>query len=584
MATPPGWTVAVPPPPTHTQTHTPQPKFCCSVVHARCRYHPRSDGEIAAADAEAPLIVLDEGLVVVVVDESGWAHGQVQPKACRDWFWGVLFLAQFAVVVTLAVMGVVNLVREGSRWSPFNDYDDDDGSPSNPTDDGSHNGGGGDANLINGAGLWFFLTITGSVVAISSLLMHCLLGALSPMMIQISLVASPVCFGLIFVAAMIVFNLPLAFFSLFASAIGVFYAWGVWHRIPFASANIDLAMRALGDNHGLWVLAYAMTLKAVLWTLLWTCTFLQVFAFSHGWVYECDDEGRTDDASAPPSCRLSARGKCIAVGLFLSLFWTAEVLKNLFHTTIAGVVGTWWFAPDEARSSSAGAGGTGGRSCSCCRTWCGCSPAIYDSWVRSCVYSFGSICLGSLLVGLMRVVQLIVRCGRQQREQSRDPSQGGSLCLCLLQCVVDYLEYLLEYINQWSFVYVGLYGYDYWTAGKQVTTLLKQRGWSVIVNDQLVSRSLSMMSTLIGVVTGVIGVMVGFFFLGPLGSAYSFFVGLILGMLSCNILFGVVTSAVNTIVVCFAESPNQLRLNHPPELYQKLTQAWRAAYPDDCGF
>jgi hypothetical protein len=490
-------------------------------------------------------------------------------------------------------MGLVSLIKEGSQWSPFNDDDDDN---TTPTDDDTHSGGGGgDANLINGAGVWFFVTMTGSVIVITSLLMQLLLGTLSHMMIQISLIVSPICFGIFFVIAMILFNLPLAFCFLFLCALGIFYAWGVWHRIPFASANIDIAMRALRDNHGLWVVAYTMTLQTILWTVLWTCTFLQVLFFDPHWVFDCDDETTVPDnngnSSSSSVCRMAPRGKVIITFLLLSLFWTSEVLKNLFHTTIAGVVGTWWFAPDEARTSPPPYDNNNNNattSYSCCRTCCGCSPAIYDSWGRSSVYSFGSICLGSLLVGIMRVLQLIVRCGRQQRRQSRpgDPSSsgGGDLFFCLLQCLVDNLEYLLEYINQWSFVYVGLYGYDYWTAGKQVTTLFQQRGWSVIVNDQLVNRSLAMMSTLIAFITGVIGVIVGFFFLGPLGAAYSFLMGFVLGMTSCGILFGVVTSAVNTVVVCFAESPNQLRFNHSPELYQKLAHAWRVAYPNDCGF
>jgi hypothetical protein len=288
------------------------------------------------------------------------------------------------------------------------------------------------------------------------------------------------------------------------------------------------------------------------------------------------------------------------------LFWTAQVLKNLFHTTIAGVIGTWWFDPVDGTTNNNVTATTdaeaairnetgnrmdhptsqrrgGGRS-----YCCGCTPAIYDSWIRSSFYSFGSICFGSLLVGIMQVLQMIVKCGRarQQQQQQDGPRgpRGGDLLCCLLQFVVDNLEYLLRYFNQWAFVYVGLYGYDYWTAGKQVTSLFQARGWSNIINDQLISRALGMMSLLIGLVTGVLGTLIGFFFFGPFGALPTFFIGMVLGSMSCNILFGVVVSAVNTIVVCFAESPNQLRLNHPPELYRQLVQAWQVAYPQECGF
>jgi hypothetical protein len=455
---------------------------------------------------------------VRVIDDSTWEHyGQAQSKACRDWFWGFLFLAQLTVVITLAVMGVINLIKEGDAWLPHHDHDDD--SPNKNTDDDT-TGGGTAADMINGAVVFFFLTLVIVVILISALLLKLLLGALSQMMIQISLVMSPLCFGLTFVLALITFNIPLAFFALFMSAFGVFYAWGVWHRIPFASANIDIAMGALDANHGLWILAYVMTLKAYVWTMIWCCTFLQVFVYSPSWVYHCTHYN--DDPSLD-TCRLSTRGRWIVVACLLSLFWTSQVLKNLFHTTIAGVVGTWWFDPADAHSrsaldASAAAGDMDGtelrndeRSCNCCCKCCGCSPAIYDSWMRSSWYSFGSICFGSLLVGLMQVLQLIVRCGRQQQQQQQDQQEGirgpqaGDLCCCMLQCIVDNLEYLLRYFNQWAFVYVGLYGYDYFTAGKQVSALFQSRGWSNIINDHLIGRALAMMSVLIGLITGVTG-------------------------------------------------------------------------------
>ena len=38
-----------------------------------------------------------------------------------------------------------------------------------------------------------------------------------------------------------------------------------------------------------------------------------------------------------------------------------------------------------------------------------------------------------------------------------------------------------------AFVYVGLYGYSYLEAGKNVITLFKNRGWEAIIADDLIS-------------------------------------------------------------------------------------------------
>ena len=49
----------------------------------------------------------------VVIDETEWDHGTVQPDTgiCRDWFWALLFMLQLGTVVTLAILGVRNMIH-----------------------------------------------------------------------------------------------------------------------------------------------------------------------------------------------------------------------------------------------------------------------------------------------------------------------------------------------------------------------------------------------------------------------------------------------------------------------------------------
>jgi len=536
---------------------------------------------------------VDVDVDVVMIDEEGWEHGEVQTNSfCRDWLWGFLFLLQFVTVGTIAVIGIRTMIKEGSEWIPTTDNDDDDHHEHNDDDDG----GGIDWNI-----LWFLLSLMGAVVVIAVILLTVLLGPLAPMLIQISLVLSPLCVFLTFVVSLVTLNVPVALASVVMLGFQCFYACHVWHKVPFATANLNIALRAIKDNHGLWILAYGATIKAYVWVFLWWCAVAELVIFSPSWVYDCSSNNNSSSNSSNNNddddvCRVSTQGKFIAIGMVLSLFWTLQVVQNIFHTTIAGVVGTWWFDPDEARSAAASTSVStrGGNNGGCFRC-CGCSPAIYHSLHRSVIYSFGSICLGSLLVGIVQVLQFIVRCGRRQRSHQQQQQrrfrqqrriEATDLLCCFLQYLVDSLEQLLEYFNTWAFVYVGLYGYDYWTAGKAVAALFQARGWSVIINDHLVARSLSMMSVLIGLITGLVGVLFGVVFLGRAFDVVvpAFLFGAILGGTSAGILLGVVTSAVNTVVVCFAESPNQLRINHDPAVSQDLLAAWRKAYPHECGF
>lgn len=44
-------------------------------------------------------------------------------------------------------------------------------------------------------------------------------------------------------------------------------------------------------------------------------------------------------------------------------------------------------------------------------------------------------------------------------------------------------------------------------------------------------------------------------------------------------MMGVVSSAVDTIIVCYAEAPRELEENHP-EMSQELETTWQTAWPD----
>lgn len=44
-------------------------------------------------------------------------------------------------------------------------------------------------------------------------------------------------------------------------------------------------------------------------------------------------------------------------------------------------------------------------------------------------------------------------------------------------------------------------------------------------------------------------------------------------------MMGVVASAVDAIIVCYAEAPNEFNENHP-ELAREFKTTWEAAWPD----
>merc|ERR1711957_328389 len=53
----------------------------------------------------------------------------------------------------------------------------------------------------------------------------------------------------------------------------------------------------------------------------------------------------------------------------------------------------------------------------------------------------------------------------------------------------------------------------------------------------------------------------------------------IISFLVITLMFGIVDSALNTVIVCYAEAPSEFQANHP-ELSEEMREAWLKVYPD----
>lgn len=132
---------------------------------------------------------------------------------------------------------------------------------------------------------------------------------------------------------------------------------------------------------------------------------------------------------------------------------------------------------------------------------------------------------------------------------------------------------------------MGLYGYPFVEAGKNVLTLFQSRGWTTIITDNLAQGVLSLVSVAVGLITGLIALVIaqarGMVFGDEVGAyAAAFFIGFVTGAVLTITLLTLVSSAVNTVIVCYAEAPREFELNHP-KLSQDMRSAWRQAWPED---
>lgn len=124
---------------------------------------------------------------------------------------------------------------------------------------------------------------------------------------------------------------------------------------------------------------------------------------------------------------------------------------------------------------------------------------------------------------------------------------------------------------------------NYLKAGKSVLELFRNRGWEAVIADDLVGNVLFLISLLVGLVMGGIGLAANKF--GDLledapgnDRTIAFFLGFLVGLVITSILMSTIASGVNAVIVLFAEGPREFQENHP-ELSNKMREAWNLVYP-----
>uniref|UniRef100_A0A7S2A6J5 Choline transporter-like protein n=1 Tax=Trieres chinensis TaxID=1514140 RepID=A0A7S2A6J5_TRICV len=499
-----------------------------------------------------------------------WTKGTVQAPQYRDVWFAVAFVVQALAVFGAAVgLGAAGLsaVQDGGgglqrRLEPYlgdrgrvlESFDDDAAQFASLYDDDNTNvSPSASETASEGVPSEAFLPL----VILASLasgpaLTIVALGYMSRNaagLIEASLYLSIGLNAFAFLVALVTGLLPSAIIHAIFAVILVLYAKSVWHRIPYAAANLRSAITAVRSNMGVALVAFGAVPATMVWFAVWTFAFIGVM--STDFMREQIDE---EDASVGGNDQgeISALGGFVIFMFLLSFYWTNQVINGVVRTTIAGVIGTWWFSPLEASSF--------------------CSSAVRDSLSRSTTYSFGSICFGSLIVAIIQVM-------RNSLERARNDRNGGML-RCIAHCLLVWIERLAEYFNKWAFIYVGLYGYSYVEAGKNVMTLFKERGWTAIISDNLVNRMLALVSFAIGLISAFVCVLVGFIAEGKGGwLGFAALLGFFMGLFLSLIMMGVLSSSVDAIIVCYAEAPAEFRENHP-ELHAEMEGTWSAAWPD----
>ena len=338
---------------------------------------------------------------------------------------------------------------------------------------------------------------------------------------------------------------PMGILTLIVVLISIWYIYYVRNRIAFAEAHIQVGCAALRTYPSVLAVAIVMLAVQLIWIVLWS---LMALGVEHAFNGSNDRHSR------------GVIGGLCAILLLTSLFWGSLTFRNITHFVTACLVGQWWFV-SEAQSQY----------------------AVETSVQRAFTTNFGTISFGSLILAFIKALRVFAQIS--ERNAREDKNILVLLISCIAVCVLRIFEGLVRYLNEWAFIYSALTGQSFRTASRSFLQLFEQRGWTMIINDDLASTALTIVTVAIGFISAGIGGIAVFVAMphsssrAPIAGMAAFFC-FKLGISMGTIMSSILSSGVRTAFVCFAINPAALGTTHPEHLHN-LLDAWYQFHPEE---
>jgi hypothetical protein len=153
--------------------------------------------------------------------------------------------------------------------------------------------------------------------------------------------------------------------------------------------------------------------------------------------------------------------------MFFCLLWTMNFISNFGSCVISHSVATWYFTYPENRKDVISNG------------------TIWESYKLVLRKHFGTIALGSLLIGLVQFARSICLYIQKNLKKGAAPKRGsvktgpmttsrrvGQVVCCCISCCLCCFETFLKYISKQAYIQTAIHGYGFIGSGKASIALI----------------------------------------------------------------------------------------------------------------
>ncbi|RHZ77383.1 hypothetical protein Glove_180g25 [Diversispora epigaea] len=308
--------------------------------------------------------------------------------------------------------------------------------------------------------------------------------------------------------------LGLSFIPLCISFFFVVLIYAQRDKIKKTIKIVSLACDIINDNPHTIIISLMLSAVQVIFSIVWLFLFCHVFLV--GDVYQA-------------TWRFNADAYFWGLYLIFMWLWTSNIIRNIQKVMLAGVVSEWYFYRHEPNHGSP-------------------EEIAILSLKRAATNSFGTVCLGSLLESLIKILRFINNNILKKYLQDYNYTCFYfSLSYCL-SC----FDHVIENMNNYILIYAGIACESFWESALSTTKLFSRNLIFGLVNDLVTQLVVRIGSIVIGLLCGFASLI---YASHSLNSPYGYVVGLITGIIPFRIVKFYADFIMDTIdasFICYA--------------------------------
>lgn len=318
-------------------------------------------------------------------------------------------------------------------------------------------------------------------------------------------------------------------------------AWAYWNarlRIPFSATVLEITIDVMRRYKSTLVVSFLGVIVLGAFSALFSMVILATYV-----KYSPQENNPGCDVAGGSCSQLKLIG--VLVFVFFAGYYITEVIKNVIHTTISGVYGTWYYLSGSDQGEPK-------------------HPAL-GAFKRAMTYCFGSICEGSLIVSLLQLLRAFIRV---LRSNALGDNEACAACgYLILDWIIGFIEGLVRYFNHYAYIYVALYGKKYTKAAKETFQLIRFKGMDALINDCFVNTSVQLYSLFVAYLVAFFTYLYLWFTDPAYNSNGSYtapliaFAFLIAGQVT-RVSLTVIESGISTFFVALAKDPEVFQMTN----------------------